>query len=277
MSDKPHLSKTQLEMVAKCPAQYEHRYVLGKKRPPGVAAVIGSGSHKGAEVDLLHKMETGVLMEEEAVTEYAGDEVKRKWAEETPVRQDGDPDQGGAVDEAVFLSRVYHRELAPRISPVAVEQPRMLEIPGFKYDIMLIPDVEEADKIRDLKTKGKAPAATEAELSIQGAIETLEAKVRGRGELPFVLDILLRGKKKPLTQVSRPTANDHLALLGRVEQVTKLIDAGAFPPTQPGNWWCSKKWCGYYDECAWGARKRVSVGLIDPASLTSRLVQRRAA
>lgn len=274
MSNKPHVSKTQLEMLAKCPAQYEQRYVLGRKRPPGVALVLGSSVHEGAEADLRSKMEHGELLDEEAVTEYAADALKRRWKEEEPVRGEDDPDEGEAVDEVVSLTAIHHRELAPLINPVAVEEIRLLET-SLSHDIMMVVDVREADAIRDLKTKGKAPPADEAKTSIQGQLETLEAKVAGRGALPFKLDFLVRGKKKPLAQVYTPTEDDHRSVLTRVERSVALINAGAFPPAMPGSWWCSAKWCGWWSDCAWGARQRVSVGLIDPARLTSRVLERR--
>jgi hypothetical protein len=50
---------------------------------------------------------------------------------------------------------------------------------------------------------------------------------------------------------------DYRQLLMRVDAVTAAIEAGVFLPTTPDNWRCSPKFCGYYDTCPYGRRKRV--------------------
>jgi len=33
------------------------------------------------------------------------------------------------------------------------------------------------------------------------------------------------------------------------------IKTGIFPPTNPDSWWCSEKWCGYWDDvCPFGRK-----------------------
>mgnify|MGYP001564712607 FL=1 len=48
-----------------------------------------------------------------------------------------------------------------------------------------------------------------------------------------------------------------------------------FKPASTGAWECSKRFCGYWERCEFGSKKRVSVGLIDPARLTTRAIQLR--
>lgn len=275
---RPYLSVSQLNMLTRCPEQYRRRYILGERRPPGVSMVIGKGTHAAGETDLRSKMEWGELLAAEEVADVAADATRRMWQEDEPKLEDGDPDQGGAVDEAVKLAGLYHAKVAPQVAPVAIERAFILETgPEFPFDLMGVVDVEEAGTIRDTKTSAKAPSGNPAERDLQGELYTLEAKVRTGRDKSFVMDHLVRGKSpRYIVSEAKFTPADHQSFLRRVEVASRLVQAGNFPPADPKSWACSPKWCGYWDTCAWGARQSVSVGLIDPAKLTSRLTARKA-
>lgn len=273
---KPHLSVTQMNMLARCGEQYRWRYIEGIKAPPGVQLVIGKGTHGAIEKDLGAKMEWGSLLPDDSIADFAADATRRAWAEDQPVRQDGDPDEGQAIDTAVSLAQVHHREVAPAIDPVAIESGFVLELDGFPYDLVGYVDVETPTHIRDTKTSSKAPQADAADTSDQLTLYHLNATVRGEPGKAVALDYLVKtARAKAVTLESTRGPEDHARLLRKVEAAAKVIEAGAFAPTSPDNWWCSRKWCGYYDRCAFGARGQVSVGLIDPARLTSRAQERR--
>jgi hypothetical protein len=262
-------------MLARCGEQYRYRYVEGLRSPPGVALVIGKGTHAAIEEDLREKMALGELLPDERIADTAADATRKAWDEEPPILRDGDPDQGQAVDTAVALATVHHKVLAPGIEPIAVERGFLLELDGFPYDLMGFVDIEEKGRIRDTKTAAKSPSGTEADQSDQLTVYHLEAATRGE-QKTVALDYLIKAKTpKVVTLESTRGPEDHARLLRRVEAAAKVIESGAFAPTNPDNWWCSQKWCGYWDRCAFGSRKAVSVGLIDPARLTSRLVERR--
>lgn len=268
--NKPHLSISQLNMLARCGEQYRYRYVEGIKAPPGVQLVIGKGTHGAIEKDLANKIEWGELLPDDSIADFAADATRKAWQEDAPVLGEGDPDEGGAVDTAVALATVHHRELAPVIEPVAVERKFRLELPDFPFDLVGVIDVEETTRIRDTKTSSKTPPADAAHVSDQLTMYHLEAATRGESKT-VALDYLVKSKQaKALTLESTRNEQDHARLLRRVEAAAKVIQAGAFTPTTPDNWACSPKWCGYWDRCAWGSRKAVTVGLIDPARLVRR-------
>lgn len=272
---KRHLSVSQLNTLTRCPQQFYHRYVLGEKRPPGVALVIGKGVHAAVEKDLGAKLEWGELLPDDSIADFAADATRRLWKQDEPVRTEDDPDEGGAIDEAVKLAELHHEKVAPVVEPVALERPFVLEVPDFSFDIKGVVDVEETNVIRDTKTSAKAPSGNPATKSLQGELYTLEAKVRGHDKA-FVLDHLVRGKTaRYIPSHATFTENDHRSFLKRVEQFGKMVESGSFPPTDPTNWACSAKWCGWWDSCDWGARQKVTVGLIDPSRLTSRVAERR--
>lgn len=257
---KKHLSTTQLMMLARCPKQYEFRYILGIRQPPGVALVIGKSTHAANELDLRSKMAWGTLLDEAEVQAAAAAHVRTEWASEPPELADGDPDQGEAIDQAVALATTYHREIAPGVQPTALEREFRLEIEGCNFDLVGFKDVEEGgDRIRDTKTAAKAPVGNEAERSPQLSLYWLESHLRGE-DPKVTLDYLIKGKKpRAVTLTATRTPADGQRMLAWIEAASRQIEAGAFPPTDPSNWACSSRWCGYWERCPHGARQSTVV------------------
>ena len=169
MGDKPHLSASALTMLFKCGEQYRRRYVLGEKIPPGISAHKGRGVHLGAEHDLKQKANTGALLPLEAVQDLARDGVMAGVSEGVLWTPDDEAEGterlvADAIDGAVRLAGVHHAELAPKIEPIDAEHVERrwdLALEGFPFDLMGYYDVCEATSVRDLKTKAKAPSASD--------------------------------------------------------------------------------------------------------------------
>lgn len=274
---KPYLSNTQISMLAKCPKQYEHRYVDGIRTPPGVALVLGKGGHQGVEADLTSKLNTGELLPLEAVTQAAAEGVRQEWAKE-PVALTEEEQQVGAsrvlgdtVDKAVALVGLHHKVVAPAIKPVAIETGFRLELDGFPFDIIGYKDVEEVGRIRDTKFKGKAPPEDAALTSTQLTLYHLESASRGLSVEVQLDNLVATRVPKYVPQKAKRTELDHRRFLRRVELFARQIESGIFPPTDPTSWACSPKWCGYWDRCDFGAKQSVSLQVINPSRLTSQL------
>jgi len=273
---KAHLSASALGMLARCGEQYRFRYVEGIKAPPGVQLVIGKGTHAAIERDLINKQHWGSLLPDDSIADYAADAARAAWEDDEPLVQEGDPDKGGAVDTAVSLAQLHHRELAPAIEPVAIERGFLLELDGFPFDLMGFVDIEEKGRIRDTKTSSKSPQADAADQSDQLTLYHLDAVTRGLPPPVVQLDYLVKTKTpKAVSLTSKRGPEDHARFLRRVEAAAKVIEAGAFYPTGADSWACSARFCGYWSRCRWGAKQSVSVGFIDPTRLTSRIQERR--
>jgi hypothetical protein len=279
---KPYLSNSQLNTLARCSMQYFFRYVEGIKSPPGVQLILGKGVHSSVETNLKAKM-AGTALALEAVTQAAAEATRQEWAREAPLLTDDDREAGAdnvlgrTIDTAVALASLHAKQVAPAIAPVAIEAGFTIELPGFPFDLVGYKDVEEADRVRDTKTTGKHPKEGSADESTQLTLYHMESAARGVA-VDVQLDYLVSGARpRYVPQASKRTVDDHVRLLRRIEVYAAQIESGIFPPTDPGNWCCSAKWCGYYEKhCPWGARKAVSVGLIDPARLVSRVREERA-
>lgn len=273
---KPHLSASQLSMLSRCGLQYFYRYVLGERRPPGVAAHVGSGVHASIERNLRAKLGGWGLLSLDEVADAAVDATRKRFAEEPPMLDDderalgADKVEGAAIDTAASLALLHAKELAPVIDPVAVEQEFRIVLDGFPYDLLGYKDIVEPRRIRDTKTSSKTPPKDAAYTSLQLTLYHLDSVIRG-DDVTVALDYLVSTKTpKAVTLSSCRNEQDHRKLLARVETAARVIEAGAFAPAAPDAWCCSPRWCGWYDRCPSGSGARTTVALIDPKNLVRR-------
>ena len=253
-----------LNMLMRCAYQYECYMTLGPRRP-GSALIIGSGTHDSIERNLLYKIDTGLLLPEDVVTDAARDGVIGRIDREGLQLTEEEAAIGKAKvvgqmqDQAVALARLHHLEAAPKIQPVAVERKWSLEIGDTGHTLAGRIDIEEARGIRDTKTTGKSPtqamADTADQLTTYGmAKQVLDGIAIEDQTLTFdYLHKLVTPLYKPIE--TRRTQADVQALLMRVTTAFRVIESGVFMPTSRDNWWCSKKWCGYHDVCPYAGGK----------------------
>lgn len=254
-------------MLYTCPMRYEWRYVKGIKTPPGIALVTGTSTHAAVEKNLRNKLAKGVLLSEDEVADIARDTVHKVWDREGVLLDEDERAEGEAavkgktIDVAVALSRLHHQTLAPTIEPLALERTFLLTLNNFPLDLAGTIDIEEATRLRDTKTYGKTPSQGAVDRSLQLSLYGLAKRmVDGRDPDELCLDVILKNKT-PQVKVFKTTRTDqdYTQLLRRVEVAARLIESGCFSPCAPDSWQCSKKFCGYYDICDFGARNRKSV------------------
>lgn len=277
---KKHLSATQLGMIEKCGVQYQFRY-LDKvvAKPPGASLHVGRGVHHAVEQDLREKIADAVLLPDEEIAELARAGTLASIEESGLSLEKHDSiaaEKGAAVDKAVRLAELHHVELAPALNPVHVERKFRVELQGYPYDLVGVIDVEEEHEwtdgdaggtvsvVRDTKTAAKSPNKNAADVSEQLTMYAA-GKLAVDGALPakLVLDHLV-DNKTPVIRTLETTRDmeDVQMLLRRVERAAEVIESGAFMPANPAtDWYCSQKWCGYFDQCPFArAPKSVSMG-----------------
>lgn len=251
--EKPHLSPSQLNMLARCPMQYKYRYIDGIKVRPGVALTIGSTVHESVEDDLRHKMDNeGVLMEDENVKDNAASRFEANFLKDEPDL--GEMEKGTAKDQSVTLSVLHHVALAPMIEPVALEEKLPLILNGFPFDLLGYIDIREYEAIRDTKTKGRTPPKSEIDTDLQFTVYSLLYK-KHFGTIPDIhIDCIVKTKKPKAVTISTSRSKaHHQQLIRRIEIASQIIEAGIFAPALPGTWWCSERFCGYWSRCPFGA------------------------
>ena len=240
-------SPSKIETWMKCKRMFYWRYVMGLKKPPGGAALRGITVHAAAEHNYRQKIETHKDLPLEEVQQAASD----AWAAKLPeieMMEDDDPKQlRSQVDAAV---PAYHAKVAPKVQPVEVEAKFLATMGG--HEIQGYPDVVTADLIRDTKTSTKTKNPAEL-----GWVQpTIYEHVKGK---PFLFDqiVCLSKEVRHVETKPEPPGDKETTIRVLTDEIgiaKHMIRQGLFPHATPGSWFCSKKWCGYYQFC-FGSRR----------------------
>lgn len=265
---KPRIHQSQMNTLFRCGMQYFKRYVEGLIVPPSISMIRGTGTHAAVGKNLIHKRDTGALLDRAEVADAARDAVNAAWGESGAYLTEEDrtvPEKllrGQAVQTAISLAQCHHAELAPALQPVHIERPFRLEHPDLAFDLQGTIDLQEPGTLRDLKTSSKSPAKGIADSSMQltfysMAINALDKTPPER----ICLDYAVSTKTpKIVTQETTRGPDDWRQLLDRANAMYDAIQKGVFLPTNPDNWVCSEKYCGYWkDACPYGRKNRKRV------------------
>lgn len=275
-------SNSGLSTLLRCGEQFRRRYIEKERKPPSPRMVRGSAVHKVAQEthrrmrDHLRLVPGAaesdapiVAMTPAEAADLARDEVERRITEgvrfETPEPK---REEAEATDFAVATAGFYVTKVAPKLRPVMVE--RFVKVTPKDSDISingkidLVEQVPEmlggGKRIRDLKTKAKAPAAREAEDSGQLTMYGLLFQAEF-GAMPqeLVLDHVVRTpttkKISHKVQITHRDQGDVRVLVNRLNKGIEAVEAGVFVPNTSG-WWCAPKWCEYWSTCPYVANHR---------------------
>jgi len=254
---KPHISPSQLNMFARCPAQYERRYIKGEIIPPGIAMLQGSAVHKGAEVNFEQKIESREDLPEREIIDVAASAFDVNQAagyQFTPDEESIGSKKvlGRALDQVVAMAAMHARHQAPAYQPIAVEHYCRIELPQASRDIVAISDLwDDQDRVIDFKTAKRKSRQGDVDSSVQLTVYAAAFQIE-QGHLPreVRLDVLVK-TATPTRQVlsGARTLPDLQALVNRVNETLRQIEAGIFPPCAPDHWMCDPRYCGYYHTC----------------------------
>lgn len=241
-----HISASQLNLWLRCPKAFEFRYMLGMKTPPSGALARGSACHKAWEADHRNKMITKQNLPMEEIL----DVYSLSFESSATGADFKGEDRGAMKDQGVAMTKIYHEEVSRNIQPVAVEEEFAIKIGDHK--VIGFIDVEtDAGEIRDAKTAARRKSNIPMDHQLQMAIYS-RAKPTAK---TFILDnaISANGKSAAvesltLTRTDLPNRRLNSFLNAFGESLLK----GLFPPTNPDNWCCSEKWCGFWHMCSCG-------------------------
>lgn len=170
-----HLSATSLSMYLRCPNQFRYRYVLGQKKRPGEALVVGRAVHDVLELNFTKKVTTHEDMALPTLIDYYNDESWVKCVEE---EQEGsgfdilwdDEDAGRKRGEKMLAH--YHQGVSPRVQPIEAEESFAIEglapVPVIGYL-----DVETDQVIVDFKTAKQLRRNVRPDWQLQGRLYSL--------------------------------------------------------------------------------------------------------
>lgn len=261
MSERPHLSVSQLEMFAKCPESWRRRYLEKEIIPPRLAMLKGSAVHAGAEFNMKQKIESGVDLPPDEIIDASVNAFEEKIKRDSYTLGDGESKANVSdyKELVVTLAEAHAAEQAPNYQPVEVERKFTIELPSISHDLVGVIDlVDDKGTVVDFKTAGKSMPADEAEKSIQLGVYAAQ---QDSDVVNVRLDVLVeptarRGVVRQVIDSVRDKTELPI-IARRVSVVSKTIDAGLFPPAPVGSWWCSEGWCGYWSSCPYVNAERI--------------------
>lgn len=258
------LTKSSLGMFARCPTQFERRYINQEIIPPGIAARQGSAVHKGAEVNHIQKITTRTDMIVSDIQDATRDHYVKiikeegvfippdKLSEKNKLLAEG-------LDNSVKLATLYVEELAPLIQPIMVEERLYWDHPETGIALSGQLDVlTEENWLPDIKTSGKSKNQREADISLDLTMYAgLVANHTGQWPDIVSLEVLVNTKTPKLQSLeSTRGPNDFFVLIQRIKVVWKQIQTGLFPPCAPDFWMCNPEYCGYFGSCRYSIKNR---------------------
>ena len=257
------ITQSMLGMFLRCPHQFERRYIQGEIIPPGIAARRGSATHKAAQINHEQKLHTQEDLPAGDLQDAARDHYMKQIQEEgvfIPKDRISEKDQllAGGLDAAVRLTKLYRHSLAPAIQPILVEEKLTMDA-NLDLPIQGTIDVLTTDNwLPDLKTADKSKGAGEADNSLQLTFYAgLVAQHTGKWPERISLEILVNHKEPKLQSLpTKRGPEDWGNLMLRIQLMLAQIQAGLFPPCDPGAWVCSPNWCGYFWTCKYSIKRR---------------------
>ena len=259
-----HLSWSRINSIDKCGYQYHLYRNLKIVLAPGFAQTRGKVIHKPIEKNMLHKLKTGDLLPVEQVMQIASDEIDAAY--KGPMTLDGDyaeltleQARSRTKDEVVGLAKLHATDLAPVITPRDVEVKVTLEASeALPVKLVGVIDLVTDEGIRDTKTKAKAPpemlAHESGQLSCYHLLHLAHYKT---APTQLGLDVLWRtpgkGICKSKTLWTTRDVKDLEVFIARANAALRAIEAEIFLPAPEDSWACTKKFCGYTEQCPYFA------------------------
>jgi hypothetical protein len=167
-----------------------------------------------------------------------------------------DESVGACKDQAVNLIRVHYEVFQRATQPVLVQHPIKLKFEGEACTVNgIIDTVAEGTEpstvdVIDNKTSSKKFEADAAAKSVQLTLYWMALRQQGRNPGKRAFHVAVKNTYAEAQLVEAPAPDDETIRrqLHIIEQALRVVRSGVFPPIT-GGWWCSPKWCGYWNTC----------------------------
>jgi hypothetical protein len=167
-----HFSASSLAMLARCPRQWQERYIHGRKERPGEALVLGTAVHRVVEFNYAQKIASHADLPLTEIVTYFDDVA---WYEALADRQeDGDEvkwdtDQDNARTRGRAITYGYHSQVSERVQPVSVETKIAADV-GLPVPVLGYADCLTKTNVIDVKTSKQARREVKPEWRFQSAV-----------------------------------------------------------------------------------------------------------
>lgn len=246
----PALSHSSIGMFLRCPRQFFHRYVEGKKEPPGIAMIQGTAAGAGLELNNRHKMAQGEDLPAEKVIECFADKLATEWRV-IPASEQKKEKKDDVIAQGRTVLGFYMKNIAGNVNPTGAEA-------GFRLDVQGVPIIGYADMLEAKTLWDYKYVGSRSNYLKRGAVdESMQLTMYSRAFAPPGEEVrkyvgyiaLVKDKGEARQLLSSRTLEDWRDLEDLVVSVAKAISAGAFPRCDPTNWLCKPQWCGFAKTC----------------------------
>lgn len=257
MSTRRKYHQSEIQTFLKCGKMWEFRYVQGIKTPPKAALTVGGSVDRAVTHNLVEKVRTGTDIPLEAVLETFSTAFER----ERPDTEWGEDDPGEQKDIGIQLVRLHHENIAPAIEPETVQEEFVIETDAG-YDLGGTIDLtEKSGMIADTKTSKGRYTLEDVDRQVQPILYDFAFEaIRKRPAKGFRFDVLVKptAKKPPEFQQiqTQVTEDDRVYLFDLIDNMHRSVQAGVTNYAPDGAWWCSSKWCGYWNRCPKGKGRK---------------------
>lgn len=236
-----HLSKSAIELYQRCPLLFRHRYIDRLPQSSSGKMVLGSAAASALAQHFAAQLETGEGLPTEAVL----DEFDAGWRrrnDEEDVDLEGE-DAGELKDSGVAALRLYHRVIAPTVTPIGVERDFTLSWPGVPFAVTGYIDLETDDnRLVDHKLTKQTYAAAKVSASLEPDLYLLARQAEGDPADGFDWHLMVRTKQPKVPIIEAPRDQSRLELMtGKIFTLAREIE-----------WrWLNDVWAGPGQDLAW--------------------------
>jgi len=250
-----HISASQFDMFVRCAEQWRRRYIEDEIIPPGIAAHIGSGFHGAAELNFTEKLKSGENQPKNVLQDAAATAYKKRLDEQGVFvphkeRPSLEKDLGAGLDMAVALVDPL-LEFAGPIQPALVEHRATIDVDGLPQILGFIDLYTTERRLSDLKTTKRTWSQQQADTATQPTLyrEMIRAEL-GEPPASHTIDCFVKTKTPKYERVETVRQDEDFEVLTeKMRLMMRLVNAGLFPPADPGSWVCSPRFCGYFLTC----------------------------
>jgi len=257
---KGYLSASQISQYLKCPRQFEFRVVKGIIMPPSIAMAEGKAIHRGLEVGHREALKTDNVPLDMMLDAHADAWKNVRSDIDWNAENEDDANEDQVLSRGRALLSLYQRDHLPVLKAVVDPIGPFIErrfwvtigemrVPMLGYIDLLAEDHAPKSTlvgpvIVDHKVVSRAKSADDAQNDMQLTIYSLVTKVT-----QVAFNCLTKTKTPAVKMISASRgAHDWRWAQFVIERVAESIARGSFPPGSR-EWWCSKKWCGFWDLC----------------------------
>jgi hypothetical protein len=239
-------SYSQIATYLKCGMMYYWRYIEGKIIPPSAVTVQGKIIHR-AICEYYKRKIAQESIEETIITDMTADIADIEMRQEINTDDDIKKVKGEIKDTAIKVIKKY-LPFSKNILPKEVEKKIEIIIDNISF-IGILDYVRNDDVIGEIKTTHKIELDKIHSTNQLTAYDILYRALTKKSPI-FNCEIIQLKKEIQINCINTSrTLQQAINFWQIVKKVDEAIKKGIFLPASEEAYYCSSKWCGFWDLC----------------------------